>query len=324
MSGVGTPLEFAQKIADVLIFKLQTVEEVFDIEENKDGYFTATLRPKQWLSDLQFRGMCGLVRDLGGDYVKGFKMFRVPGPMAKKSPKQPSEVTPNDVKDDKSKPEVLKVENMGYSLVLPLSALTHMPFRSRTNVEGPEFEELLESVRQHGILEPLVVRRMKSGQYEIVAGERRGRAAERVGLKDVPVIIKSLSDQEACEVQLIENIQRKDLSDMEKARILDYIVKNFNCTQDQLAKKLGKGQSWISQHLAMLQIPESITRVIKHGELTEHQAREIIAAPEEKKQEIIDHINKTGEVPSVREIHDLIYPEIVKPQDITYGKAKEL
>jgi ParB family chromosome partitioning protein len=319
------PIDFAKKIADTLTLKTEAVEELFDIEERKDGFFYAVLKPKQFLDKFQFRAMCKLVKDLGGqDYLQGAKAWAVPGPYAKKGG-----VTPQDT----SKSEVDKT--MSYSLEVPITALTHMSFRSRSNIDGPEFEDLVESVKQCGILEPLIVRHMKNSLYEIIAGERRFAAAQRVGLANIPVVIKAFSDQQAYEIQLIENVQRKDLSDMEKARMLDYVIKTFKLTQEQLASKIGKTQGWISQHLSMLQVPESITRVIKHGELTEGQAREILAAPEDKRDQIIDRINKTGEVPSGREIHSIVHPEeakpgvpppigTVKPQDMTVGKAKEL
>ena len=343
------PIDFSKKIADTFNWKLAVVEDFFEFSEDKEGFFWCKLKPKKFLDKPDFVALCRLTRDLGGeDFVKGAHGWKIPGPYAKKPGIPPqSSALPTGIKAtgqssaQTSTPASAPMhaplqhfDDMYMPIVLPLTSLVHMPFRSRVSIDGPDFEELVESVKEHGILEPLVVRMLKTGFYEIVAGERRFRAAEQAGLKAVPTVIRPLTDEQAYEVQLIENIQRKDLSDMEKARMLDYMVKNFNCTQEHLAKKLGKTQGWISQHLAMLQIPEVITRVIKtpqFGEITEHQAREILAAPENKQQEIIDEINKTGEVPSAREIHSIVHPEekappiaTLKPQDMTVGKAKEL
>jgi ParB family chromosome partitioning protein len=195
--------------------------------------------------------------------------------------------------------------------ILPIKKLFSMPFQSRKDIQGPDFADLVESVKAVGVLEPILVRPRTSEDFEIVAGERRAAAAVDAGLVEVPAIVRILSDQEAYEIQLVENVHRKDLTDMEKARMLDMMIKKFGYTQEQLGKKLGKTQVWVSQHLAMLQIPESITRVIMNrtteGELTERQAREILAAPEEKRGEILDKIKETiketGKLPSGREIH---------------------
>jgi ParB-like chromosome segregation protein Spo0J len=140
-------------------------------------------------------------------------------------------------------------------------------------------------------------------------GERRVEASRRARRGDIPAIVKALSDEQAYDLQLIENIQRKDLTDMETARALKWRIDSFGYTQDTLAKKLGKTQGWISQRLAMLQIPETITRVIKDGEFTERQAREILAAPSDKQEKIVDEINKTGEVPSARELREIVHPK---------------
>jgi ParB/RepB/Spo0J family partition protein len=187
--------------------------------------------------------------------------------------------------------------------------LFSLPFQSRTT-EDPELEELVESIKAYGVLEPLIVRQKPDGTFEIVAGERRFTAAKKAGLTEVSVIIKPLSDQEACEIQLTENIQRKDLVDIEKAHMLDHMIKQFGYTQEKLAKKLGKSQPWVSQHLAMLKLPENITRVIKPEQLTEGQAREILAAPEEKRKEITKQITETGEVPSSRVIKEFVRPSM--------------
>jgi len=341
------PTDFAKKIADTFNWKLAVVDDFFDFSEDKEGFFWCKLKPKKFLDKPDFVALCRLTRDLGGeDFVKGAHGWKIPGPYAKKPGIPPqSSALPTGIKTtgqssaQTSTPASAPMhaplqhfDDMYMPIVLPLTSLVHMPFRSRVSIDGPDFEELVESVKEHGILEPLVVRMLKTGFYEIVAGERRFRAAEQAGLKAVPTVIRPLTDEQAYEVQLIENIQRKDLSDMEKARMLDYMVKNFNCTQEVLAKKLGKNQNWISRHLAMLQIPNIIPRgIMEKGEITEYQAREILAAPENKQQEIIDEINKTGEVPSAREIHSIVHPEekappiaTLKPQDMTVGKAKEL
>jgi ParB family chromosome partitioning protein len=321
------PSDFAKKIAETFNWKATAVEDTFDFSEDKDGFFWARLKPKKFLDKPDFKTLCTLTKDLGGEgYLQGARAWKIPGPFAKKNTTPQAAALPASIKAVGQ--STAQGNQVFMPSTLPLTALVHMPFRSRVNIDGPDFEELVESVKELGVLEPLIVRFLKTGFYEIVAGERRFRAAEHLKLTSVPCVIRPLTDEQAYEVQLIENIQRKDLSDMEKARMLDYMIKNFHCTQDQLAKKLAKTQDWISRHLSLLRLSGIMPRgIMETGEITERQDREILAAPEVKQQEIINEINKTGEVPSAREIHSIVHPEEappVKPQDMTVGKAREL
>lgn len=190
-----------------------------------------------------------------------------------------------------------------------LDALVSLPFPLRSEESDEDLIGLSESVSELGMLEPILVRPSKDRfKFEIVAGERRVRAARKAGLKEVPAIVQTLSDEEAYLIQLTENAQRKDLPDMDKAHALDRYLKTFHCTQEVLAKKMGKTQQWVSYHVAMLQLPPNLTtRVVK--DLTEKQAREILAAPPEKQVEIVDEINRTGEVPSTHDLHLIVHPE---------------
>ena len=204
---------------------------------------------------------------------------------------------------------------------LDIDRLVPLPYQCRGSVEGPEFEELVESIRHFGVLEPILVRGKPDLKFEVIYGGRRVAAARKAGLKKVPANIRVLNDQTAYEINFTENIQRKDLSDLEKARMLDFLIKKFNYTQQQIAQKFGKTQGWVSQHLSMLQIPESITAVIKHGELKESQAREILSAPKDKQEKIIDEINRSGEVPSAQKLHEIVHPE---SKDLSDGKLREI
>ena len=316
--------DFAEKIAETLGMTVQGVEEFFEVYEDREGYFIAKPKPStRWIDTPQFNAMCILARRLGGDYVEGARAWKVPGPYAKKpqapegpkpvttstpspqsqdacSKPEPSGVTPHVVTDDKSRSPQTTV---------PIKALLSMPFQCRTNPVDPEMAELTESIRALGVLQPILVRPKPNGLYEIVYGQRRVKAAEKAGLVEIPANIRILSDQEAYEVQFAENLQREDLSDMEKARMLDFMIKKFGYTQEALAQKLGKTKGWVSQHIAMLELEKVYPGKLQNGELTERQAREILAAPEEKREEIIDKINETGEIPSAREIRRAVQPE---------------
>ena len=331
------PSDFSKKISEALGLSDESVGKLFNVEEDKAGFFVARLNPKQFLEKDQFKTMCALARDLGGEgYVEGAKAWKVPGPFAKK----PSEVTPvgramdflasHKAPDDAVPREPLPFAPVSVTLdkskplffMLPVKGLLSMPFQSRKNIEGPGFEELVESIRSVGVLHPIVVRQKASLAFEIVAGERRVAACKRLGIAEIPATVKKLSDQEAYEVQLVENVQREDLSDMEKARFLDMMIRQFGYTQEALAKKLGKSQPWVSQHLQMLKLDYHPGDNVEIGKITEKQAREILAAPEEKREEILDKINETGEVPTSREIHEIAHPD-EKPKTIPCARCGE-
>ncbi|MCJ7767243.1 ParB/RepB/Spo0J family partition protein [Candidatus Bathyarchaeota archaeon] len=307
------PRDFAKKIGEVLCVQDQGVDALFEFSETKEGYFIAQLKPKQFLDKAQFRTMCALARDLGGEgYIEGAKAWKIPGPFVKKS----SEVPLVPETDFLASPKVpgnaiptvpLGDKNKWPFLMLPVKSLLSMPFQCREGIgEGEKFEELVESVRLLGVLHPIIVRQKDSGSFEIVAGERRVAACRKLGIAEIPAIVRAMSDQEAYEVQLVENVQREDLSDMEKARMLDMMITQFGYTQEALAKKLGKGQPWVSRHLQMLKLSDYAPgHNVEIGKITEKQAREILAAPEEKREEILDKAREEGALPSARTMEEI-------------------
>lgn len=257
MAKINLPSDFAKEIAKSLGMTDKWVDEWFTVEEDKQGYFIAKLKPKKFLEKDQFRTMCALARDLGGEgYLEGMKAWKIVGPLAKKpmppadttstpsptatwSKPEPSGVTPHVVSMDKSKPSYITV---------PIKALFSMPFQSRTT-EDPELEELVESVKTYGVLEPILVRLKPPGLYEIVAGERRIKAAEKAGLVEVPVIIRWLTDEEAFIIQATENLHRKDWTEEEKTRYLGWLAKKTGWNAQQIADKLKMSYQWVVKYL---------------------------------------------------------------------------
>lgn len=193
-----------------------------------------------------------------------------------------------------------------------VDALVQSPFWCRHFVEDEDFLELVESVKKLGVIEPPIVRLNSEGKFEIVAGHRRWLAAVKAELKTILVDVRKVSDEEAMEIQLAENVHRKDLSDLEKAKFLRKMLELFNCTQLDLAKKIGKSSAWVSQHLKMLELT-SFTRV---NNVTEGQARAILSVPEQKRAEVIQKVEKeakkTGKVPSITKIQSMVQPELVE------------
>ena len=161
---------------------------------------------------------------------------------------------------------------------LPIEQLHPGRFQPRTNFDEAELASLVESVREKGILQPILVRRdpVQADLYEIIAGERRWRAAQRAKLHEVPVIIRELDDQAALEVALIENIQREDLSPIEEAEGYQRLMDHFSHTQDALAKAMGKSRSHIANLLRLLTLPDEVRQMIDRGELTAGHARALV------------------------------------------------
>jgi ParB family chromosome partitioning protein len=195
------------------------------------------------------------------------------------------------------------------SIVEDLRSLRHMPIEfihastnnPRKKFDDSELDDLAKSIRDKGLLQPIVVRPSASGEYEIVAGERRWRAAQRAGIHDVPVLIRELSDGEALEIALIENVQRTDLNPLEEARAYSLLLEQFTYTQQQLADSIGKSRSHIANTLRLLTLPDPVRAQIETGELTAGHARALVAT--DSPAELADQIIKLGL--SVREAEGL-------------------
>jgi ParB family chromosome partitioning protein len=184
---------------------------------------------------------------------------------------------------------------------MPIELLRASPNNPRKHFADSELDELANSIRDKGLLQPIVVRPVAAGEYEIVAGERRWRAAQRAGVHDVPVLIRELSDGEALEIALIENIQRTDLNPLEEARAYGLLLEQFSYTQQQLAESIGKSRSHIANTLRLLNLPESVRQQIEDGQLTAGHARALVAT--DSPAELADRIIKLGL--SVREAEGL-------------------
>jgi ParB family chromosome partitioning protein len=184
---------------------------------------------------------------------------------------------------------------------MPIELLKPSATNPRKHFAEADLEDLAKSIRDKGLLQPIVVRPLAEGEYEIVAGERRWRAAQRAGIHDVPVLIRELSDGEALEIALIENIQRTDLNPLEEARAYGLLLERFSYTQQQLADSIGKSRSHIANTLRLLNLPDSVRRQIEEGNLTAGHARALVAT--DSPAELADRIIKLGL--SVRQAEDL-------------------
>ncbi len=153
----------------------------------------------------------------------------------------------------------------------------------RQHFAADALEELATSIREHGLLEPLVVRRLaNTDQFEIIAGERRWRAAQKAGLREVLVVVRDVSSKDAFELALIENVQREDLDAIEFAEALQRLIDEHGYTQDSLAQRVGKDRSTVANALRLLKLPSDVREHVVSGELSEGHARALLGAPDHK------------------------------------------
>lgn len=170
---------------------------------------------------------------------------------------------------------------------LPLDQISFNPYQPRKSYDDEKFQELVKSVRVHGILQPIVVRQKGQDQYELVAGERRLRAASEAGLARIPAVSKQLTNEQSLEVSLIENIQREDIGPLEAAHAYRRLIEEFNLSQDDISFKLGKSRPSVANTLRLLNLPQEMQDSLAKGELTEGHARALLSIAERTAQKAL-------------------------------------
>ena len=153
----------------------------------------------------------------------------------------------------------------------------------RKDFDEAALASLADSIRQHGLIQPLIVRPMANGSYQIIAGERRWRASRMLGLAEVPVVIREMDDQQVMEVALIENLQREDLNQIEEARGYRQLMEEYHFTQDQVANSVGKSRPAIANSLRLLNLPEEVIALLQQGDLSFGQGKAILAFEDPEK-----------------------------------------
>ncbi|WP_251318688.1 ParB/RepB/Spo0J family partition protein [Flintibacter muris] len=165
------------------------------------------------------------------------------------------------------------------SVALPISQVEPGLNQPRKRFEQGALDDLAESIRVHGIIQPLTVRRLASGYYQIIAGERRWRAAKAAGLQEVPAVIIEADDRKVMELGLIENLQREDLNPAEEARGYQTLMEEYGLTQEQVAQQMGKSRPAIANTLRLLALPDEVMTLMEEGVLSAGHARAILGAP---------------------------------------------
>ena len=185
-----------------------------------------------------------------------------------------------------------------------ISELRANPYQPRKQFDPDSLEELAESIKEHGIIQPLVVRKSIHG-YEIVAGERRFRAGKKAGLTKVPVVIRDFTDEQMMEIALIENLQREDLNPMEIANAYKKLMDHFSMTQEELAARVGKSRPHVANFLRLLQLPSAIQEDVSRGTLSMGHARALLGVKEPDVQmKLAEKVKREGA--SVRQLEEWI------------------
>ncbi len=169
---------------------------------------------------------------------------------------------------------------------LPLEVIAHNPRQPRQTFKDGELNELANSIREHGVIQPLVVAPAMGGMYTLIAGERRLQAARRAGLTQVPVVIRSASDQQLLELALIENVQRADLNPIEEAQAYHHLVKEFGLSHDAIAGRVAKSRVAVTNTLRLLEASAAVKQALVDGRISEGHARALLALSSAKAQEI--------------------------------------
>ncbi len=206
----------------------------------------------------------------------------------------------------------LVAEGQAAAQQVAVTLIDSNPYQPRQEFDPEEIAQLAESIRQHGILQPLLVRR-QGERYQIIAGERRLRAAVQAGWQEVPVIVRDISDREMAELAIVENLQRKDLNPLEKATAFQQYLNQYQCTQEELARRLGIHRSTVANLLRLLELPESVQQMLRQGQISMGHARALLPLGEEDQQrQVAQQVVKEGL--SVRAVESLVQ-EMLRRQD---------
>ncbi|WP_439886901.1 ParB/RepB/Spo0J family partition protein [Pseudomonas sp. MBLB4123] len=177
---------------------------------------------------------------------------------------------------------------------LPLELIQRGKYQPRRDMDPTALEELAQSIKAQGVMQPIVVRPIDGGRYEIVAGERRWRACHQAGLERIPAMVRELPDEAAIAMALIENIQREDLNPIEEAVALQRLQQEFQLTQQQVAEAVGKSRATITNLLRLIGLPEEIKTLLAHGDLEMGHARALLGLPVEQQVEGARHVVARG------------------------------
>ena len=195
---------------------------------------------------------------------------------------------------------------------IPIDQIDRNPFQTRSHMDNGQLEELAASIRANGVVQPILVRPLSAGRFQLIAGERRWRASQLAAKETIPAIIRQVSDEQAMEITIVENLQRADLNPMEQARAFERLGREFHMTQEQMAVRTGKDRASVANFLRLLRLPSTVQNRVETGELSFGHARTLLAFEHaEEMEKAAQHISKLSL--SVRQtesyVQNLIHPE---------------
>lgn len=209
-------------------------------------------------------------------------------------------------------------EHAGYKERIVYLSVEHVrpnPYQPRENFNAESLEDLVASIKEKGIIQPILVRSSGAG-YELIAGERRLRAAKSLNINEIPAIIKEVQDEESLEIALIENIQRQNLNPIEEARAYKHLIDEFGCTQEKIAQTIGKARASVANTLRLLKLPQEIQEMLRKNLLTFAHGKVLLEVQDSQRQlSLARRVVSSGL--SVKELEDLILPhhKIRKPKE---------
>ena len=159
---------------------------------------------------------------------------------------------------------------------IPIEEIDRNPFQTRTHMDESELAELAASITANGVVQPVLVRPLASGRFQLIAGERRWRASQLAGKKTIPAILRQVSDEQALEITIVENLQRADLNPMEQARAFERLSREFHMTQEQIATRTGKDRVSVSNYMRLLSMPETVQKLVESGSLSFGHAKVLL------------------------------------------------
>jgi ParB family chromosome partitioning protein len=198
-------------------------------------------------------------------------------------------------------------------IMVPLEAISPNPHQPRSKVDQDKLEELAASIRQHGLIQPLIVTEISAGQYSLIAGERRWRAATIAGLRELPVVVKEASPQEMLELAIIENVQRDDLNAIEEAVAYQQLIDEFGMTQEDVAKRVGKSRPTVANLVRLLNLGPDIQSAVVDGHISGAHARALLPLPTPEAQTAVMQTIVKNEL-SVRQVEALVKKFVTRPK----------
>lgn len=207
-------------------------------------------------------------------------------------------------------------------LMLAVDCLQPGKYQPRGEMEEPPLQELAQSIKKQGLLQPLLVRELSDGRYEIIAGERRWRASQMAGLTEIPVILKQVDDETAMAMALVENLQREDLNAMDQARAMQRLINEFSLTHQQVAELLCKSRTAVSNYIRLLALSNPVKKLLEHGDIDMGHARALLILEEEQQNQVAQLI--VAKNLSVRETEKLVERIKTGKNDIDSNQAKDI